>query len=152
MAHKELPASIHAAITRLCEEGDQLARKGDDRAAHQKYSEAWELVPEDKADWEASTWILAAVGELFFRSGDIDKAKNCFLRAVQCPKGLGNPYIHLRIGQLQFEEGNLKGAGDNLTRAYMGAGEDIFEKEDPKYLAFLRTILLPPAKEDDPTT
>lgn len=148
MGDKELPASVSAAITRLCNEGDQLAKEGDDRAAHQKYSEAWELVPEDKADWEASTWILAALGELFFQRGDIDEAKNCFLRAVQCPKGFGNPYIHLRIGQLQFEQSNLKGAADNLARAYMGAGADIFAKEDPKYLSFLRTVLLPPVNEE----
>jgi hypothetical protein len=147
MTNKSLPADVHAAITRLCEEGDALANKREDEAAYQQYAAAWELIPESKADWEASTWILAAIGEVFFRRRDIDKALNCFLRAVQCPKGLGNPYIHLRIGQLQFEQANMKGAGDNLTRAYMGAGEDIFRNEDPKYLSFLQTILLPPANQ-----
>ncbi|MGE3807420.1 MAG: hypothetical protein AB7K24_22375 [Gemmataceae bacterium] len=145
---KTLPKKVHDKITLLSEEGNQLADKGDDAAALQKYKEAWELIPDDKANWEASTWILASTGEVFFRQRNFEKALNLFLRAVQGPNGLGNPYIHLRIGQLQFEAGNLKGAGDNLTRAYMGAGEEIFEREDPKYLTYLRTILLAPAKEE----
>ena len=105
------------------------------------------MVPEDKVNWEASTWILGAVGELQFRHQKFDKALDSYLHAVQCPNGLGNPYIHLRIGEAQYELGNMAGAGDNLTRAYMGAGEDIFKDEDPKYLAYLKTILLPPAPD-----
>ena len=152
MGRKKLSKSVHTAISRLCEEGDRLAERRDDQAAYEKYKEAWELVPEDKENWEASTWILTAIGELCIRRQSHDKALYYFLRAVQCPKGVGNPYIHLRIGQLQFELGDLKAAGDNLTRAYMGAGEDIFEKEDPKYLAYLRTILLPPVNRDKPAS
>jgi tetratricopeptide (TPR) repeat protein len=147
MGKTRLPKKLHEAITRLCKEGDDLAKKGADQAAYDKYNEAWNLVPEEKANWEASTWILGAVGELQFRHEKSDKALNSFLRAVQCPDGLGNPYIHLRIGQIQYELGNMKGAGDNLTRAYMGAGEDIFDNEDPKYLAYLHTILQPPASD-----
>jgi tetratricopeptide (TPR) repeat protein len=145
MRRNQLPEKLHETITRLCGEGDDLVKKGDDRAAYDKYNEAWNIVPEEKANWEASTWILGAVGEIQFRRKKFDKALASFLRAVQCPNGLGNPYIHLRIGQAQYELGNMKGAGDNLARAYMGAGEDIFKDEDPKYLAFLRTVLLPPA-------
>jgi tetratricopeptide (TPR) repeat protein len=145
MERNKLPKKVHEAITRLCAEGDELAKAGDARAAYDKYVEAWELVPEDKENWEASTWILSAVGEIQFRRKKFENSLDSFLRAVQCPNGLGNPYIHLRIGQAQFELGNLQGAGDNLTRAYMGAGEEIFKDEDPKYLAYLRTILRPPA-------
>lgn len=34
---------------------------------------------------------------------------------------------------------NLCRQGDELTRAYMGGGMDIFMEDDPKYLAFLET-------------
>jgi tetratricopeptide (TPR) repeat protein len=146
---KSLPQRVHDEISRLSEEGNRFAELGDDTAALQKYKEAWDLIPEDKENWEASTWILATTGEVFFRQNNFEKALTLFLRAVQGPNGLGNPYIHLRIGQLQFESGNMQGAGDNLTRAYMGAGEQISEKEDPKYLTFLRSILLPPLTKGD---
>jgi hypothetical protein len=58
---------------------------------------------------------------------------------VQCPKGLGNPYIHSRLGQLYLEQNNVDKAADELTRAYMGGGIDIFMEDDPKYLEFLET-------------
>jgi tetratricopeptide (TPR) repeat protein len=144
MGNGELPKALHERIIRLCQEGDDLSENRADQAAYNKYDEAWNLVPEPKSDWEASTWILGAVGDLQFRRKTFDKALTSFLRAVQCPGGLGNPYIHLRIGQAQYELGNLEGAGDNLTRAYMGAGEAIFKDEQAKYLAYLHTILRPP--------
>ena len=37
----------------------------------------------------------------------------------------------------------MEGAGDNLARAYMGAGVEIFKNEDRKYLKYLRTIMKP---------
>jgi tetratricopeptide (TPR) repeat protein len=144
MGRKSLPKKLRAAITRLCEEGDELAKEGSDAAAYAKYSEAWELLPDDKDNWEASTWVLGAVGELQFRNRKFDKALNSYLRAVQCPNGVGNPYIHLRIGQTQYELGNMEGAADNLARAYMGGGEEIFRDEEPKYFTFLKTHLKPP--------
>jgi tetratricopeptide (TPR) repeat protein len=144
MGLKSLPKKLHAAITRLCGEGDELTEEGNDAAAYAKYSAAWELVPDDKENWEASTWILGAVGELQFRNRKFDKALNSYLRAVQCPNGLGNPYIHLRIGQAQYELGNVEVAADNLARAYMGGGQDIFQGADPKYFAFLKARLEPP--------
>lgn len=148
MKKKSLPKKIHSTITRLCKEGDQLAEERNAAAAFAKYSEAWELIPEDKENWEASTWILSAVGELHFHKRNFDKSLNCYLRAVQCPGGLGNPYVHLRIGQIQWELGNLDGAADNLARAYMGGDEEIFRNEDPKYFAFLKTRLKPPIGQE----
>lgn len=145
MGRKRLPKKVHATITRLCEEGNELANEGNDQAAYDKYNEAWNLVPEDKQNWEASTWILSAVGELQFRNNKFDKALNSYLRAVQCPNGLGNAYIHLRIGQSQYELGNMEGAADNLARAYMGGGSQVFEGAAPKYFTFLKTRLKSPA-------
>jgi hypothetical protein len=42
---------------------------------------------------------------------------------------------------LFFELGDLPHANDNLTRAYMGAGEEIFAQEDKKYFEHLKTII-----------
>ena len=67
--------------------------------------------------------------------------QNTVQDAVMCPKGLGNPFIHLRLGQCQFERGNLERAADELMRAYMWSGADIFAKEDPGYLLFLGTVV-----------
>lgn len=62
---------------------------------------------------------------------------------MHCPNAIGNPFLHLRLGQCQLELGNMDFAADELTRAYAVAGKDVFSGAD-KYLAFLKTRLQPP--------
>lgn len=138
---KKRTATVLEQIADLCREGDALASAGRPDDARQKYIAALKLLPGESRQWEAATWIYVALGDVHFRSQDVDKAFKCFYNAVQCPKGLGNPYIHLRLGQLYFEQNNFDKAADELTRAYMGGGIDIFMEDDPKYLAFLESIL-----------
>ncbi len=135
----ELPALIHTQIVALCSQGDELVERGDFDAAKQQYIAALRLLPSNPVDWEAATWIYVAIGDIHFRTNHFDKAFKCFYNAVQCPNGLGNPYIHLRLGQLYYEQSNVDKAADELTRAYMGGGLDIFLEDDPKYLEFLET-------------
>ena len=139
-----MPKRDYTSIKRLCAEGDELLEAGDHTSALGKYREAWEYVPSDKVNWEASTWILSSAGEVYFRMRDFPTALNRYERAVQCPGGIGNPYIHLRLGQLYYETGNHDASADELARAYMGAGKSIFDEDDPKYLDFLKTRLKPP--------
>ncbi|ESS51127.1 hypothetical protein L665_00292 [Ralstonia solanacearum SD54] len=40
---------------------------------------------------------------------------------------------------MYYEQENFDKAVDELTRAYMGGGLDIFIEDDPKYLDFLET-------------
>ena len=135
----ELPQELHATIERLCAEGDQLAEAEKFEQAIALYNQAWELVPEPKNHWNASTWILAAIGDAAFLSGYKTSALEAFEYAMTCPGAVGNPFLHLRLGQLLHDKGDLDRAADELMRAYMGAGLEVFDLEDPRYLAFLRT-------------
>ncbi|GGZ02154.1 tetratricopeptide repeat protein [Pseudoduganella plicata] len=135
----QLSDSVHAQITELCKEGDKLVAAGQLEAAKSKYIAALKLLPPDHHAWEAATWIYVAIGDVHFRLENYDKAFKCFYNAVQCPKGLGNPYIHLRLGQLYFEQKNFDKAADELTRAYMGGDIEILMEDDPKYLEFLES-------------
>jgi hypothetical protein len=102
------------------------------------------LYPEAlQQDWNAATWILAAIGDANFLGGDYVAGRDNLSMAMHCPKALGNPFLHLRLGQCQFELGDLDRAADELARAYMAAGRDIFREAD-KYFAFLKTRLEPP--------
>lgn len=141
----ELSDAIHERITQLSREGDDLADNGRYREAVEKYLQAFELLPEPKTDWEACTWLLAAIGDANFNSKNYEQASAALNDAMHCPGAIGNPFIHLRLGQSQFELGNLDRANDELARAYMGAGKEIFANEDPKYFAHLKTVLRPPA-------
>lgn len=133
----QLPDSTYSLIRALCKQGDELVKTGDLDAAKQSYMAALRLLPDNHQEWEAATWIYAAIGDVHYHMSNYDKAFKCFFNAVQCPKGLGNPYIHLRLGQLYYEQENFEKAADELTRAYMGAGMEIFMEDDPKYLEFL---------------
>ncbi|UDL04775.1 tetratricopeptide repeat protein [Marinobacter sp. CA1] len=135
----ELPKMVHSEVALLCKKGDELVKSGQLEEAKANYISALKLLPEDRNEWEAATWIYVAIGDVHFQMGNYEKCFRCFYNAVQCPGGLGNPYVHLRLGQMYFEQGNEDKAADELARAYMGAGMDIFMEDDPKYLEFLET-------------
>jgi hypothetical protein len=87
---------------------------------------------------------LTAIGEANFFGGDFAAGRDNLSMAMHCPNAIGNPFLHLRLGQCQLELGNLDRATDELTRAYMGGGTEIFEDEHEKYFNFLKTRLDPP--------
>ena len=137
----ELPDALHRQIQSLCSDGDDLAEARRFEGAVARYNEAWMLVPEPKSRWNASTWILAAIGDACFLGGYGTSALEALRYAMQCPGGLGNPFLHLRLGQVLFDKGEEREAADQLARAYMGGGREIFAEQDPRYLAFLETEL-----------
>lgn len=136
---ERLDRTTGRALDHACERGDALADRGDFDGAIAAFEEAWALLPPPALRWEAATWILTAIGDAQFSAGRFDLAGRALAGAVRAPGGLGNPFIHLRLGQCAFERGELDRAADELMRAYMGDGPRVFEDEDPKYLRFLAT-------------
>jgi tetratricopeptide (TPR) repeat protein len=134
-----LSDQTYDAIQQLSSRGDALARAGNYAGAIQEYNQAWSLLPDPKNSWEAATWLLAAIGDAYFLSKDTRKAREAFESVMSCPNALGNPFLHLRLGEALYDDNELDEAADQLMRAFMGAGEEIFAAEDPKYLKFLRT-------------
>ncbi len=135
----ELNADIQDRIAQLSEEGNIRADAGDYDRALGLFGQAWELLPEPKHDWEDATTVLGAIGDVSLLKGDYAAARDALQASLECPDGLGNPFLHLRLGQALFELGEQDRAAEELMRAYMGGGDDIYEGDDPKYLAFLRT-------------
>ncbi len=144
----ELPVHIHDRITSLCAEGDDLASRSKYGEALRHYQAAWDLLPEPRLEWDAAVWIQTAIADAHFLAGEFSRALDA-LKAALLSGGLGNPFVHLRRGQCLFETGDRDGAVQELTRAYMGAGREIFEPENPKYFETLRGVLKPPVGQDD---
>jgi len=139
METSELPSTIHEAIQHLCSGGDQLASAGRYEEAIGEYNRAWEIVPEPRTQWNASTWILAAIADAAFLANYKTSAREALEYAMACPDAVGNPFLHLRLGQVLLDLGEEDRAADELIRAYMGAGAELFAAEDQRYLSFLRT-------------
>jgi tetratricopeptide (TPR) repeat protein len=135
----ELPSTVHEAITRFCANGDVLAASGKFEEALAEYNRAWEILPESKSQWNASTWILAAVADAAFLGNFKTSAREALEFVMACPNAIGNPFLHLRLGQVLLDAGEHDRAADELMRAYMGAGPDLFASEDKRYLSFLGT-------------
>jgi len=135
----ELSENLHAEIKEFCAHGDVLAEAGQFKEAIGAYNSAWKLIPEPKNQWEAATWVLAAIADAAFLGGFLQSAREAIEYGMTCPGAIGNPFMHLRFGQILLGLGERDRAADELMRAYMGAGAEIFERDDPKYLSFLKT-------------
>jgi tetratricopeptide (TPR) repeat protein len=141
----ELPDSVAARVDAHCAKGDALAKQRQFDKALAEYEAAWAFLPEPKADWEAALWILAAIGDTHFLSGDWEACQDALQEAVQgCAGALENPFIRLRLGQSLFELGERPEAANWMAPAFLMEGTRLFEAEDPKYLAFLKRQLQPP--------
>lgn len=136
----ELDDALHARIVQLTDTGNRICEEGGDlRAAIAAYQDALDLLPPPVERWEAASWILTALGDCHFLLGEHVRAHELLTRAMRVPGALGTGFIHLRLGQVQLELGNTARAADELARAYMAEGRELFADEDPKYYAFLRT-------------
>jgi tetratricopeptide (TPR) repeat protein len=91
-------------------------------------------------------WLLMSIGESCFRRGAWEQAMDAYHRAFSEHEeaALGNPLFHLRVGQCQLEL-QAGGAMDNLARALIGGGIELFDDEEPEYLAAIVEVLRPPA-------
>lgn len=139
-----MDTAVHDEITRLCAEGDALAEADRFNEAIHAYAAAFRLVPEPFENWPAATWILAAIGDAYFLTGAMEQACDALTDAMRCPGAIGNPFLHLRLGQVQYELGDLDRSADELIRAYALEGPEMFDGEDPKYLTFLGTRAIIP--------
>ncbi|MBS7566738.1 tetratricopeptide repeat protein [Mucilaginibacter sp. Bleaf8] len=135
----ELPDEIYDRIIALSEKGDAYAENEQFASALAQYQQALALLPEPKTDWEAATWLYAAIGDAYLNKQQPDDALNAYEQALQSPDGTGNAYIWFSIGQVYYEQGNIAKAKQHFMSAYILDGHTIFEDEKPEYFALLRT-------------
>jgi len=135
---EELEENIYQEILKFSKKAENLFEKREYKQAIVLYNKALEIVPIPKTKWEASTWLYAGIGDSFFSLNKFKESANAFYESLNCPNGHGNPFLYLRLGQNLFELDDIKGADDNLMRAYMLEGENIFEDDDEKYINHLK--------------
>ena len=130
----------YSIIQELSLKGNSFFDEGKYEKARLMFEEALTYVPEPKTNWKASSWLYAGIGDCFFYLNDFEKSKNSFFDAANCPEGITNPFVLLRLGQCCFETGDKEKAIDYLLRAYMLDGKKIFDNEDEKYVNLVKKL------------
>lgn len=141
------------------------AKDGDNAMTEQRwddafscYLSAWEILCEDQPEHEAheAFWLVLNWANCSFMSGDYPDCLDRLHEALGIFRDfglvVGNPVFHLRVGQCLFElaendEQRSDANGqviDNLSRALICGGIEIFEQEDRKYLEPVLAVLEPP--------
>lgn len=137
----ELSDSLVAEVTELCDRGDDDVEHGRYDEAIARYKAALALMPAPVFAWKATSWILTALADAHFFKKDFAATRDAINDAMRCIGAVGNPFLHLRLGQAELELGNRGRARDELHRAYLGGGEDLFAGEDPRYLELVQEQL-----------
>lgn len=134
----ELQDKLYEEILSLCSKGDKLVDDSMYNEAVEIYLKALKLIPEPKRNWEASTWIYTALGDTCFLKEDYEASRNYLFDAINCPDGIENPFVMLRLGESLFELKEVSRAKEYLLKAYMLAGDEIFQSEVGKYFDVIK--------------
>jgi len=146
----QLDEKRFARIESLCNQGDEALDRDDLEEALLRYEQAWRLIPDPKAGWVVSTWVLSALADVHFYRADYPKALEALNDAMLCPEGVKNPYLHLRLGQVYLELGDEAKARTELALALKEGGAELFEGDDEKYLAFVLDPCVSSTGRDSP--
>ena len=140
-SEQTLQADISNKIKQLCKQGYEIFDRGDAKAALRCFYSAWTLLPKPQTLWQEAGWVLTALGDVYFAKGDYEQGREALLSALHCPHALGNPIIHLRLGQCLYELRNETEALDQFRLVVKNGGEALFQKENKKYLQLLESAI-----------
>lgn len=136
-----LDASIDKRVRQLCTEGYRLHDSGDFESALRRFYQAWTLIPKPQTQFEASGWVLTAIGDTYFAKRNYGAGIEALRSALFCPKTVGNPFVHLRLGQCYLEQQLNEDADRHLARALYSGGVELFDKEPLHYLDQARAAM-----------
>lgn len=138
MEHEYPGDEVFDRIEELCDRGDEYMEREKYRPALKKFWKAFDLLPEPKTQYPSGTWLLVSIGDINFQVGNYKGGVENLNRAKAFPEGAGNPFLHFRLAQCYFEEGDQAAAMKEFELAFAEEGTTIFEDEDPKYWDFFQ--------------
>lgn len=131
--YSDLPETVREHIKEHCSTG--LAKSGED--AIYEWEQAAYLLPDPKEEWGISCWLFSHIGEVYFSMRDFEASDEFFRWAISSPGGRTNYHLYLRLGESCLELENKEEAMEFLLNAYEFE-PSCFEKEDSKYLSFIK--------------
>jgi len=136
-----LDAKLVTKIRELCYQGYVQYDDRNYRRALRTFYQAWLLVPKPQTEWREAGWVLTAIGDAYFQIHQYNQAVEALRSALLCPTAKQSPFIHLRLGQCLFEQGDDERAHEMLHKAWRLGGRKVFDKEAPKYRRALDLVV-----------
>jgi tetratricopeptide (TPR) repeat protein len=124
----DLSLEVLAEIERLCDSGDEAFDAEEQEGAESFYSQAWDLIPEPKINWQVSSSVLAALGDCYGAAGDYEQSAETFKFALLCVGAVKNPYLHFRLAQCLFLLGEHEQADPELLLTLEYGGAELLEE------------------------
>ncbi|WP_260986209.1 tetratricopeptide repeat protein [Bordetella genomosp. 13] len=139
---EELPDDIYEEIEALSEEGNELSDEGEYEGAESVWRQALDLLPEPQTKWSAYTWLTTSIGEACYFQENYAGAAQMLFDALNGPDAQENPFVHYMLGKALWRRGDdPERAIDELLRAYMLDGSDIFEGDEDEGPDMLRLLI-----------
>ncbi|MEL7122612.1 MAG: tetratricopeptide repeat protein [Bacteroidota bacterium] len=136
----EIEDKTYHNIVALSHQGNDYFDSDEYEAAIKCFKKAFELVPVPKNDYEASSWLLSAIGDCLFFKDKYSEAIAEFKYSETCEGGL-NSFNWLRLGQCYYFLNDTKNARLYLLKAYTMDGEELFSDENQVYLNVIRDLI-----------
>ena len=89
---------VPTQVAQLIDEGNAYSDKGQHSEALRCYCDALALFSDPLEQRAETVWLFTSIGDCLFHIGHYEKAIDALSDAIRCG-GLGNPFIHFRLGQ-----------------------------------------------------
>ncbi|MEP3373557.1 MAG: hypothetical protein ABJL43_06510 [Maribacter dokdonensis] len=137
-----VPKSIEARMLEI--DSIVLNNEKDSETKTNELLKIYESLTDDQKRTRAGRYNIVHIAEVYFAASMIDEAFENFNFVMQFKDTIGNPFLHLRLGQLNYLTKNTDKMNDELSRALIMGGEPIFKDEDPKLIEMVKSVLKEP--------
>lgn len=123
----------------IAEKGNALFDKNEFEQAIEAWQKGLDILPKPINLQAEAVWFQTAIGDAYFMLEKYEESYTYLFDAKSNLSGEGciNPFIMLRLGQCSLELGKLD-AKEYLLRAYLIAGEKIFDDTNEKYFEAIK--------------
>ncbi|BDS13110.1 hypothetical protein [Aureispira anguillae] len=104
----------------------------------------YDSLSDDKKGQREGRYLIIRIGEVYFQENAFEDALDNYGFVMRFKNTVGNPFLHLRLGQIQYHIKNKERMHDELSRALIMGGEIVFEDENSKFIEIPKSVLREP--------
>jgi len=133
----DFDSRLEGDVISKVESGNAYADQGNHEKALVCYSDAWDLLPEPKQNWEMlSSWVASCFYTSYFELGNFGAAVKWARIALDTRSSEVDTGPIINLGMAQYENGQTEEAWHNFHAAYLYGKIRAFEERPAKYLAY----------------